>query len=122
MARALKPGHKPYGAISVLEEEKFFYLHGDSQLGKAGYDPRTERLELTCVLAPGQHIRPYEIYGIRHDLKRCCLSDGKRLRSIRVTFLEKDDAESEKRPLLDVGAEVFCFDAQGKHVKIADWT
>ncbi len=120
MARTVKSGHKPYGSVTLLPEEKMLFTQGAPQLREVGYYSDSKELELTCLTVPDDHIRPYEIYGIYQDLRRGYLSDGSKIKTIRITFIDKKSAEKEKQPLLDVGAEVFYFDDKGEYVKLTD--
>lgn len=110
MARAAKPQLTAYGPAEVAPDEQELFEAGKKWLYAVGVDS-TGTLELSCVLERGAHVRGWEIFQLWEILHRKQLPDGHPVTAIRVVFLEPWMAESEKRPLLDIGAQVFYEDA-----------
>jgi hypothetical protein len=107
MARAAKPHQTEYFAPLVAENEKPIFFAGESRLNLVGYIPDERTLEYSAVVLPEGHIPGWEIYQLREVVLQEQLSDGSPLEIVRVVFYQREMAEREKRPLLDIGAQVF---------------
>ncbi|MBO0784421.1 MAG: hypothetical protein J2P37_36930 [Ktedonobacteraceae bacterium] len=108
MARAARPGLTSYardinrpkpGEVELLEA-------GEATLTQMGYYPPEQWIEFTCVVLPGFHITPREIYML-HDLVVSKEVDGKPLQYVRVAFPTRSMAQREARVLFDIGVRVF---------------
>ncbi|MBZ0121825.1 MAG: hypothetical protein K8H88_32835, partial [Sandaracinaceae bacterium] len=112
LVRAAKPGRTKYWFPRPTDREKPIYRRGERHLQVVGHDPRTGLMELSCVLGPGEHIQGWEIDDLRFAIHSKRIKRRK-LTETRVVFLDREAAEREKRPLLDIGARVFVQEAQG---------
>ena len=120
MARLAKPGAARYYRVSLRsEDEREVYLaRGESRLRPVAYFDADARADFSCVLGAGEHIAGWEIDGLRDWIHvREALPDGSPLREVRVMFTYEQQARSERRPLLDVGARVFYLDEGGSLVE-----
>lgn len=112
MARATRPGQTKYYAPQPEPEEMEIYEAGEQTLLGIIYIAAEKRLEMNCYLEPEQHVKGSEIFALWSLVEAGELADGRKLDAVRVIFFNKAMAEREKRPLLDVGAEVFYYDAE----------
>lgn len=110
MARAAKPGQTKYYAPQPEPEELEIYEAGEPTLSGITYIAAEKRLEMTCYLEPEQHVKGSEIFDLWALVEAGELTDGRKLDAVRVIFFNREMAAREKRPLLDVGAEVFYYD------------
>ena len=117
MARAAKPGLTEYALPEPLPEERDIYRAGERRMQMVGYDKVDKLIELTCVLEPDEHINGWEIFDLWHPLVTGELGKRK-VEQARVVFLDRDSAEREKRPLLDIGARVFFQGDDGEDVEV----
>ncbi len=63
-----------------------------------------------------------EIYELRSMINKKALPDGRPCEAFHVVFHDKAMAEREKRPLLDLGVQVFYEDERGERVEIVEET
>lgn len=120
MARAAKPGLVAYGYPRILDEEKPIFEAGEPRLQPVGQTP-AGLAEYACTLERGDHLRGFEIFYLWELIERKQFRDGKPLTGVRVVFLEEWMAVSEKRALLDIGAQVFYEDrATGEAVEYVE--
>jgi hypothetical protein len=135
MARAAKAGLTDYARVPHWDPRLGpWWEYGDLNDEKAGfpalapisYDEKTKTVEMTgfiskTPLAKGgpepRHVLIREIYDIRDILEEKRDGDGREIETINVVWPEKWMAMSEKRPLLDVGANVFYADGK-KRVRV----
>jgi hypothetical protein len=113
LARAAKPGLCRYYAPQVLPEEREYYHSGAPALNVVGYADAEATVELACALKPPSHVQGWEIFDLHNLLQVGALPDGRPVQGIRVVFLHKDTAVTERRPLLDIGARIFYYDTDG---------
>lgn len=96
-------------AAEPAPDELELFEAGDKRLYPVGVDA-AGIFELSCLLERGAHVRGWEIFQLWEIRERRQLPDGHPVSGIRVVFLEQWMAESKKRPLLDIGAQVFYED------------
>ncbi|MGI9303174.1 MAG: hypothetical protein ACR2RB_10765 [Gammaproteobacteria bacterium] len=120
MARAAKPGLTKYYLPQVEPEEERVYRAGAPTLDIVGHLAGENLVEFSCALEPGQHINGWEIFNLYGLIQAGELPDGRQVDVVRVVFLECATAEQEKRPLLDIGARVYCYDDAGELIEISD--
>jgi hypothetical protein len=112
MARAARPGLTSYAhsAESDLRPGERALLDGEERtLWQLGYHPQEQWLEFAAMVPGGAHISAREIFMLRGlvDAKR--LPSGEPLRSVRVTFPNRDMADREAQALSDNGVAVRYF-------------
>jgi len=120
LARAAKPGLTEYYAPQVEPEEREVYRSGSATVDIVGHLAGENLIEFSCALEPGQHINGWEIFDIQDLLESGALPDGRQVDVVRVVFLECATARQEKRPLLDIGARVYCYDDAGELIELSD--
>ncbi len=120
MARAAKPGLTEYYLPQLEPEEEDIYRSGSAVLDIVGHLAGENLIEYSCAAEPGQHIQGWEIIDILGLLEQGELPDGRQVEVVRVVFLECASAQEEKRPLLDVGAKVYCYDDAGELIEIPE--
>lgn len=121
MARAAKAGETGYSDPEVLPEEEAVFRAGAARLEYVGYSADEKLIEYSCVIGEGQHIQGWEVFALRSIVATGRTPDGKAaVETVRIVFLEKWMARSEKRPLLDVGCKVFFYAADGELHEIAE--
>ncbi|HWO26636.1 MAG TPA: hypothetical protein VNO30_48235 [Kofleriaceae bacterium] len=136
MARSAKADLTTYYAKPYWSEEFApWWEFGDYQAEKAGYpalaplgyDPDTRAFELmgfitkTPLSAGGfepRHVLIREIYELRKLARRKQVREGQPLDAVNVIWPERWMAQSERRPLLDVGAHVFYLDDNKQRVPV----
>lgn len=120
MARAAKAGLTEYYLPQVEPEEDEVYRSGSATLDIVGHLAGENLIELSCAAEPGQHIKGWEIIDLLGLLESGALPDGRQVDVVRVVFLECASARQEKRPLLDIGAKVYCYDDAGELIELSD--
>lgn len=120
MARAAKPVRTKYYSPDPNEAETPIFRAGEATILPVGYLPSVKRAEFSCYLERQQHVRGWEVFRLYDFVRNGELPDRKAVEVVRVTFADQDSAEREKRPLLDIGVEVFYMDAEGEYVEITD--
>ena len=121
MARAAKAGETGYDDPEILPEEEAIFRSGPARLEFVGYSADEKQIEYSCVIGEGQHIQGWEVYALRQIVTTGQTPDGKApVETVRVVFLEEWMAQSEKRPLLDVGCKPFYYAADGALHEITD--
>jgi hypothetical protein len=136
LARHAKPG------LTYYDKDPYWYPPyapwwepGDYQDEKAGYPALTlvgyiaesKTVEFTGYItkqpmqeggeAP-RHVLITEIHAVRALVAAKQTEDGRPIEVVRVVFPERWMAEQERRPLLDVGAQVFYLDVTGTLVPV----
>jgi hypothetical protein len=120
MARAAKPHRTKYYYPKVAEDEKPVFEVLPRRIEPVGIN-QAGLVEWSCILEPGEHLRGHELLFLREITSRKVLRDGTPLTAVRVVFLEAWMAESEKRPLIDIGVRVYFEDSNtGELVEITD--
>lgn len=128
MARAAKPGQTGYGGLYngvsghwVQPYEQAYFGSGEGILSAVHYDAGSQVVDATAWAEPGTHIAPREVPQLVHWVTTKQMEDGQPVSEVRVTFLDKAQAESQKRVLLDIGCRVFHYGATpGQLVELAD--
>lgn len=121
MARAAKANETGYDDPEILPEEDAIFHSGPARLEFVGYSASEKQIEYSCVLGESQHIQGWEIYALRQIVKTRKTPDGKAaVKTVRIVFMEEWMAQSEKRPLLDIGCRLFHYDAAGELRELVD--
>jgi hypothetical protein len=120
MARVAKPGLNKYYLPRPTPEEMEIFQADDPYLRPTGYAPAEKLVEFACYLEPDEHIQGWEIYDLKALIQARCFSDGRPVDIVRIVFFNREMAEREKRPLLDIGAQVWHYDSLGEIVQITD--
>lgn len=136
MARRAKAGRTEYAMKPYWGDEfAAWWQFGDLNDEKAGmpaiaplgYDEETRAFELTgfitkTPLAEGgsepRHVLLRELYDLRKLAKQKKDVKGRPIDAVNVIWPEKWMAESEKRPLLDCGLQVFYLDNAKKRIRV----
>ena len=113
LARAAKPKQTRYYLPNPLPAEETILNSGEQALNIYGYNDELKRIEYTCYLERDVHIGGWEILGLMELLRKGTLPDGLPVEQARVLFYERWMAEQEKRPLLDIGAQVSYIAGDG---------
>lgn len=109
LARQARAGATRYYGPPT-EAEREIYAAAPAALHSVGYDPRGQNLEYSCFLEPGGHIAGWEIDALGWRVEKGALDTGEPLKDVHVVFADREMAEREKRPLLDVGVKVRYMD------------
>ena len=120
MARSAKPGLTKYFLARPKPEEIPIIQTEESYLNIVGYIPSQKVVEYTCWVDPDFHIQGWEIYNIWELIQDKKLEDGSPVDTVRVIFLNREMAEREKRPLLDIGAQVWYYNPVGETEQIIE--
>ena len=118
LARAAKPRQTRYYLPDPLPEETAILNNGEQTLHTYGYHSELARIEYTCYLEGDAHIAGWEILGLYQLMRDGTLPDGSPVTQARVLFYEQWMAEQEKRPLLDIGAQVAYMAGDGSEVEL----
>jgi hypothetical protein len=111
-ARAARPGVVTYGEPPEIVHLDI-YRTAPRRLQPVGYADGLA--EYACYLEPDEHVAGWEIDGIAGSLKDGQLADGRALHTVRVAFANRNQAEREKRPLLDCGIKVVFMEQGSEH-------
>ncbi|MBZ0232829.1 MAG: hypothetical protein K8M05_10915 [Deltaproteobacteria bacterium] len=115
MARLARPGACSFNfAYDVEPEEMPIFKRGERRLLSVGHDEAARTSIYSCLLEPGQHVAPWEIWTLGMALKRKRLPSGEAVDAIRVVFADEASAMRERRPLLAAGVTVQCYGTDGK--------
>lgn len=137
LARAARPKRTQYQNAVWLDWTQPWWAFGDIQDERAGYpalkpasyDSEAGIVEYTGFItkrplreggADPRHVLIAEIHAVRKLLVFNKTPDGQPVRVVRVVFAEEWMAWQERRPLLDVGAEVYFRNDAGHMVAIED--
>ena len=120
LARAAKPKLTRYYLPNPLPAEKPILNGSEQTLHAYGYHDGLQRVEYTCLLETGAHVGGWEILGLYQLLREGKLPDGSPVNRARVLFYEQWMAEQEKRPLLDIGAQVAYIAAGGQEIELTE--
>ena len=118
LARAAAPGCTRYRTPVAADEERDIFFRGESALNPVGYLPASRTVEYSCAASPGAHIPVWEIYTIARMVREKRVQGGRVVDTVRIVFLNEETARLEKRPLLDVGAQVHHYNDQGELVQL----
>ncbi len=119
LARAAKPGKTRYIDPIVAEHEEGVYRAGEPTLHPTAHVAATSTAEFSCTPPDGEFIRGWEVFFLRDIITKGALDDGRKVSTLRVLFLDRETAEANKRPLLDIGAKVSYPDNTGEPIDIA---
>jgi hypothetical protein len=115
MARLVKPGLADYSRIYPPKDDEAPIVNaGSATIEPVGYDPDRKMLIYSSVLAPGQHVRGWEVLSLRNAVLAKQLPDGRAIDRIEVVFPDEEMARDEMRPLRDVGVEVGYYADSGE--------
>jgi hypothetical protein len=73
---------------------------------------------MSCVLPAGAHIPGWQITRLFELIEKKQVPDGRPLDALRIVFLRRAEAEQEKRPLLDIGVQVYWQSDTGDIVAV----
>jgi hypothetical protein len=120
LARGAKPKQTRYYLPNPLPEETPILNSGEQMLHAYGYHSELARMEYTCYLEKEAHVGGWEILGLYQLLREGKLPDGSPVSNARVLFYEQWMAGQEKRPLLDIGAQVAYIASDGKELELTE--
>ncbi|MDC3378703.1 hypothetical protein OAX78_00285 [Planctomycetota bacterium] len=107
LARGAKPRRTRYGLSFIGPDEQQVFDSGDALLMELGYDPAGQSMDyMAAAFGDDEHVRGWEVFMLREIVEAGALPSGEPVKTVRVSFLEQELAEREKRPLQDVGVEV----------------
>ena len=119
LARIANPFRSIYGGADLTDPaEAVVYRMKPPRLRVTGYLVEEQSLALTCSVSPHEHIEGWEIDDLRTKLEKQQIDDGRPLRSVRIYFPDEASLQREKRPILDIGAEVYFLDSTGDLIKV----
>ncbi|MEW5868192.1 MAG: hypothetical protein AB1894_02880 [Chloroflexota bacterium] len=118
LARAARPGLTRYALPELLPGEESAYRDGAATLEPVAYLPEVKLAEYSCYLESGEHVRGWEVYSLLGLLEAGQLPGGRPLEQVRVVFYDRQMAENEKRPLLDIGVQVLYLAENGETVAL----
>ncbi len=119
MARAAKPGQvRYYWEEPPAKAEEAVYTAGRQTLEPVAYLKAERVAEYSCLLEPSEHISGWEIMGVARVRGHGKLPRGRKVEAVRVVFLDRETAEREKRPLVEVGVEVWCYGPDGDRERV----
>jgi hypothetical protein len=120
------PDYAPWWEPGDSQDEKA----GAPALTLVGYVAETKTVEFTGLItrytpqSSGEdplHVLIVEIHAVRELVTKKQTDDGRPVAAVQVVFLEEWMARQERRPLLDVGAQVFYMDGKtGARVAVTD--
>ncbi|MCA9648026.1 MAG: hypothetical protein H6718_31660 [Polyangiaceae bacterium] len=119
MARIAKPGFTRYDLMySPRPEELEIVQEGSPTLEAVGYAPDDAEAIYSCTAGKREHVRPWEILMLKRLIDDKQLASGEPVRQVTVIFPDRATADREKRPLLDLGVHVQCYDERGELVSL----
>jgi hypothetical protein len=118
MARLARPGLTDYRFHDPLPEEEPIFTEGEEHVLDVGYLEDEQVAVFSCAAGPGEHVQPWEIWKLGKALRDGKLPGGEVVREIRVGFPDRESAMRERRPLLDVGVTVQCYDEGGELITL----
>lgn len=125
LARAAKAGRTkyPYLLQPQTEGERAAAAVQTDVLKWNGYRDRDAAHAFTATLFDRdrhQHVSAREMLRAREWITNGKDDDGRPVRHIRIHFPDRAAATREKRPLLDMGFEVYYLDSSGDYVQITE--
>jgi len=116
LARAAKPNQtKYYIPKPLFVEVPILKSQGQyPSLTLTNYDSDSKIVTYNCCLEENAHICGWEIYEIREAIDIKKLDDGREVKAAKIIFENEETAQREKRPLLDVKAQVWYRNRQGQ--------
>jgi len=118
MARLARPELTDYRFHDPLPEEKAIFTDGEERVLDVGYLEDEQVAVFSCAASPGEHVQPWEIWKLGKAVRDGKLPSGEVVREIRVGFPDRATAMRERRPLLDVGVTVQCYDEGGQLITL----
>lgn len=126
LARAAKPKRTQFPIVQLVGGEEPWWEFGDVQDEKAGwpmldlvgYEPKTETLEYAAKPRHRGHVLIQELQNLKAIVEDGKTPDGKPVKTVRAVFLDEAQARAEKRPLLDVGVEVYYLDKTDELIQL----
>lgn len=137
LARAARANRTRYQTPVWLDWTQPWWEFGDIQDERAGYpaltrtvyDPSLGLVEYAGFITKRplreggeepRHVLIAEIHVVRKMIRTKKTPDGQPVRAVRVVFPEEWMARQERRPLLDVGAQVYFHGSAGELVAVSD--
>jgi hypothetical protein len=120
LARQARPKLTRYCAVEFRDYDIPYFDGPDDTTQSVGYHPQEHWIEFTAYTPDDLHILPREIYSFSKWLREGKLPEGEPLKEIRITFINRDMAMKERRPLLDVGCRVFYYDNQENLLELTE--
>jgi len=120
MARAARPKTVLYGLSEPFPEEEPVFSSGASRLRSVEHVAPDEAVAYACALAADEHLRPHDVRTLLKIVDAKKLANGLPAKSVRVVFETLESAQREKRPLLDIGVEVFYQSADDALAPVRD--
>jgi hypothetical protein len=90
----------------------------DQYLYETEYLTDEEIIEFSCQVESEYNIQHWEIYEIYNLIKEGKNLEGKITKDVRIIFSSQSMAERNKRPLLDIGAQVFFMNFDNKRQQL----
>lgn len=110
---ALGGSQYPLRIRTEIPAERALVEAEPSRLVYESYDPARATQVFEAEVGPGERLSARDIVGLRRTLGfEVDEEDGRDVRVIRVRFADATTAEREKRPLFDLGVEVWVGDTR----------
>lgn len=113
LARLAPPGKTRIGPPDIRSDEMRALLSRGEPTLLRSYSSAERELVFSAVLPAGVDVRPWEIWQIQHVVTARETDSAEPVERVRVVFADRETAEREKRPLLDVGAVVQFLGPDG---------
>lgn len=118
MARLARPHLTDYRFYDPLPEERPIFTDGEDRLEAVGYLEDEQVAVFACAAGPGEHVQPWEVWMLGRAVRDGVLPGGERVKEVRVGFPDRATAMRERRPLLDIGVTVQCYDEGGELITL----
>jgi hypothetical protein len=118
LARAARPALTRWYQPGAEDWDSPGLAAPEHRLEVVGYLPDEQVFELAGYFAPEEHVPLVDLLTILAMTQAGRTADGHPLRAVRVVFPDRDMAEREAVPLLDVGAEVWYLDEAGERERL----
>jgi len=120
LARAAAPGKTKWVPPQIVEDEREILLSEPRTLNPVGYLPESKTIEYSSDQAAGVSIPIWEIYTLKKLIDGKVEGSGRPVETVRVVFMYRKSAMAQKRPLLDIGAEVHFYNKQGELEQVTE--
>lgn len=120
LARQARPKLTQYFAAEFRDFDIPYVDGPDAVATAAGYHPQEQWIEYTAYAPGDTHILPREILSFDKWLAEGKMPDDQPLKEVRVTFVNREMAMKERRPLLDIGCRVFYYEKDGALLELKD--
>ncbi|MBP8808488.1 MAG: hypothetical protein KBG48_22855 [Kofleriaceae bacterium] len=122
MARLARPGKTTYDFLPPHPEEEAIFHDGARRVLAVGYQREEQLAIYSCVVAEHEHVQPWEVWNFGIALRDKTLPTGQPVKAIQVVFSDRASAMRERRPLMDVGVTVQCYDEGGELITLPKGT